>query len=115
MPWPLYNPRMMALRARSLVLPLTNLVAAQQAISFPTQDGGRICADLYRKADRAVVLAHGGRFNKESWRGQAHALVSAGFGAWQSTSADSAAPSVRARLISIALRLRTMFSRRFAT
>ncbi len=80
MPWPLYNPRMMALRALPLVLVLTSLVAAQQAISFPTQDGGRICADLYRKADRAVVLAHGGRFNKESWRGQAHALVSAGFG-----------------------------------
>src|SRR5471030_3331577 len=31
------------------------------------------------KAARAVVLAHGGRFNKESWRVQANALVSKGF------------------------------------
>jgi len=63
----------------SLALVLTKLAAAQQAISFPTQDGGKICGDLYGKGDRAVVLAHGGRFNKESWREQARALVSAGF------------------------------------
>jgi hypothetical protein len=55
----------------SLAIVLTKLVSAQQATSFPTQDGGRICADLYGKGDRAVVLAHGGRFNKESWREQA--------------------------------------------
>jgi pimeloyl-ACP methyl ester carboxylesterase len=70
---------MPSLRALSLALVLTKLVAAQQALSFPTQDGGRICADLYGKGDRAVVLAHGGRFNKESWREQARTLVSAGF------------------------------------
>ena len=52
---------------------------AQQTISFPTADGGRIYADLYGKGTRGVVLAHGGRFHKESWRDQAHALVSAGF------------------------------------
>ena len=71
---------MPALRARFLALMLAKLVVAQQTISFPTQDGGRICADLYGKGDRAVVLAHGGRFNKESWRDQAHTLVSSGFG-----------------------------------
>jgi pimeloyl-ACP methyl ester carboxylesterase len=71
---------MPALRALSLALMLTKLVAAQQTISFPTQDGGRICADLYGKGDRAIVLAHGGRFNKESWTDQARTLVSAGFG-----------------------------------
>jgi len=75
----LYNFRMSALRALPLAITLAKLVAAQQPISFPTQDGGRICADLYGKGDRAVVLAHGGRFNKESWRNQAGALVSAGF------------------------------------
>jgi pimeloyl-ACP methyl ester carboxylesterase len=69
----------MPLRGLSLALALTRLIAAQQPISFPTQDGGRICADLYGKGNRAVVLAHGGRFNKESWRDQAHALVSHGF------------------------------------
>lgn len=70
---------MPVLRALSLAIALTKLVAAQQAISFPTQDGGRICADLYGKADRGVVLAHGGRFNKESWGEQARTLMSAGF------------------------------------
>jgi pimeloyl-ACP methyl ester carboxylesterase len=62
-----------------LALVLTQLLAAQETISFPTQDGGRICADLYGKGGRAVLLAHGGRFNKESWRDQAQALVSKGF------------------------------------
>jgi len=74
---------MLAFRALLLALALTMLVAAQEAISFPAQDGGRICAELYGngdgKGDRAVVLAHGGRFNKESWKPQAGALVSAGF------------------------------------
>jgi pimeloyl-ACP methyl ester carboxylesterase len=60
-------------------LALTTVAAAQQGISFPTDDGGRICADLYGQAARAVVLAHGGRFNKESWRVQANALASEGF------------------------------------
>jgi pimeloyl-ACP methyl ester carboxylesterase len=62
-----------------LALALTTLLAAQETISFPTQDGGRICADLYGQGGRAVVLAHGGRFNKESWRNQARILVSREF------------------------------------
>lgn len=53
--------------------------AAQQAISFPTEDGGVIFADLYGNGDRGVVLAHGGRFNKESWEPQAQRLAGAGF------------------------------------
>ena len=51
----------------------------QTAISFPTSDGATIHADLYGDGPRAVVLAHGGRFNKESWRKQAQALAAAGF------------------------------------
>src|SRR5579863_916131 len=70
---------MLALRTLSLALVLTKLVTAQETISIPTQDGGRIYADLYGKGDRGVVLAHGGRFTKESWRDQAHALVAGGF------------------------------------
>jgi pimeloyl-ACP methyl ester carboxylesterase len=62
-----------------LALALTKLLAAQVTVSFPTQDGGRICADLYGEGGRAVVLAHGGRFNKESWRPQAQTLASRGF------------------------------------
>jgi pimeloyl-ACP methyl ester carboxylesterase len=70
---------MPTLRALPLALVLAKLIAAQVTISFATEDGGRIYADLYGKGDRAVVLAHGGRFNKESWRDQARALVSGGF------------------------------------
>jgi hypothetical protein len=40
---------MHALRALPLALVLTALAAAQQTISFPTQDGGRIYADIYGK------------------------------------------------------------------
>ena len=58
---------------------MATLAAAQQRISLSAEDGGRICADLYGQGNRAVVLAHGGRFNKESWRIQADTLVSEGF------------------------------------
>jgi pimeloyl-ACP methyl ester carboxylesterase len=61
-----------------LALVLTT-VAAVQTISFPTEDGGRVCADLYGQGTHAVVLAHGGRFNKESWREQAQVLAAEGF------------------------------------
>ncbi len=70
---------MSALRLVSTALIFTTLAVAQQTVSFPTEDGGRICADLYGQGARAVVLAHGGRFNKESWREQAEDLASKGF------------------------------------
>lgn len=50
-----------------------------QEVSFPTQDGGLIYANLYGTGERGVVLAHGGRFTKESWEKQAQVLVEAGF------------------------------------
>lgn len=50
-----------------------------QHVSFATDDGGLIYADLYGKSDRGVVLAHGGRFTKESWQPQAQSLARAGF------------------------------------
>ncbi len=50
-----------------------------QEVSFPTQDGGLIYANLYGKGERGVVLAHGGRFTKESWEKQTPVLVEAGF------------------------------------
>ena len=52
---------------------------AEQRVSLPTEDGGVIHADVYGTGSRAVVLAHGGRFNKESWGEQARALAKAGF------------------------------------
>ena len=48
-------------------------------VSFATQDGGVVHADMYGSDDRGVVLAHGGRFNKESWATQARTLANAGF------------------------------------
>jgi alpha-beta hydrolase superfamily lysophospholipase len=53
--------------------------AAQQHVSFPTQDGGVVFADVYGSGNRGVVLAHGGQFNKESWAKQANTLADAGF------------------------------------
>src|SRR5271170_4926537 len=58
---------------------LAGLASAQELVSFPTQDGGLIFADLYGKGDRGLVLAHGGRFNKESWEKQARVFETAGF------------------------------------
>ena len=62
-----------------VALTFTELAAAQEHVSFPTQDGGTIYADLYGKGERGVVLAHGGRFNKESWAKQARTLAAAGY------------------------------------
>jgi alpha-beta hydrolase superfamily lysophospholipase len=50
-----------------------------EQVSFPTRDGGLIYANLYGNGNRGVVLAHGARFNKESWEKQAQFLVQAGF------------------------------------
>ena len=60
-------------------LVLAGLTAAQEHVSFPTQDGGLIYADMYGDGARGVVLAHGGRFNKASWEKQAQTLAKAGF------------------------------------
>jgi pimeloyl-ACP methyl ester carboxylesterase len=62
-----------------LALALAITAAAQQNVSLTADDGGKVCANLYGQGTRGVVLAHGGRFNKESWKNQADALVSAGF------------------------------------
>jgi pimeloyl-ACP methyl ester carboxylesterase len=58
---------------------LSVAAAAQKTVSFPTEDGGEVYADVYGGGDRGIVLAHGGRFNKESWDKQARALASVGF------------------------------------
>ena len=62
-----------------VALLLSGDAAAQTTVSFPTDDGGVIYADVYGKGDRGVVLAHGGRFNKESWEKQARRLAAAKF------------------------------------
>ncbi len=68
-----------------LIGPIASLVAislpaaAQEHVSISTEDGAIIAADLYGTGPRGVVLAHGGRFTKESWRPQAQQLATAGF------------------------------------
>jgi pimeloyl-ACP methyl ester carboxylesterase len=61
----------------ALLLP--RIAVAQEHVSVPTGDGGLTHANLYGQGDRGVVLAHGGRFNKESWKPQAETLEKAGF------------------------------------
>ena len=60
-----------------VMLLLARGACAQTTVSFPTEDGGIVYADLYGDGDRGVVLAHGGQSNKESWKKQAQALVTA--------------------------------------
>src|SRR5215510_1483658 len=57
----------------------TSSIQQPEHVRFATQDGGTICADLYGSGERGLVLAHGGRFNKESWEKQARELTRAGF------------------------------------
>lgn len=52
---------------------------AQSEVSFPTQDGGTVFAIDAGDGAHAVILAHGGRFTKESWAAQIPAFVDAGF------------------------------------
>jgi hypothetical protein len=51
---------MSILRVLLAALALSAVTAAQQATSFPTEDGGLIFAELYGKGTRGAVLAHGG-------------------------------------------------------
>lgn len=57
----------------------TSSVQVQERVAIETADGGLIYADVYGNGERGVVLAHGGRFNKESWAEQAEALAAAEF------------------------------------
>lgn len=48
-------------------------------VSFLTPDGGLVYAIDTGKGEHAVILAHGGRFTKESWSEQIPDFVEAGF------------------------------------
>jgi pimeloyl-ACP methyl ester carboxylesterase len=47
-------------------------------IAVPNQSAP-VQGDLYGSGTRGLVLAHGGRFNKESWKDQAAVFATAGF------------------------------------
>jgi esterase/lipase len=70
---------MSTIRGTLTAAALAGIAVAQEHVSFPTQDGGLIHADVYGKGDRGLVLAHGARFNKESWEKQARILAGAGY------------------------------------
>ena len=70
---------MQILAALLALLALAGAAAAQELVSFPSEDGGVVYGDLYGASERGVVLAHGGRFNKGSWEKQARVLAQAGF------------------------------------
>ena len=61
-----------------LFAPASALIAQKQ-VSFPTQDDGMIYATEYGTGSHGVVLAHGGRFSKESWDKQARTMAASGF------------------------------------
>lgn len=61
------------------IIRMCSPLQAQTLVSFPTADSGLVYADLYGKGEHGIVLAHGGRFNKESWGLQAKALAEASF------------------------------------
>ena len=75
----MYNRPMLILRVLLAILVLPGFAVAQEHVSFPTEDGGIVFADMYGTGERGVLLAHGGRFNKESWGSQARELAKAGF------------------------------------
>jgi dienelactone hydrolase len=58
-----------------------SLAFAQKPVTFtlPGKSDQVVQADLYGTGTSAVVLAHGGRFNKESWKKQAQILAQSGF------------------------------------
>jgi pimeloyl-ACP methyl ester carboxylesterase len=59
-----------------LLMAVTTLAGEVQ---FPAQDGGVVYADVYGAGPRGVVLAHGARFDKASWKKEATELAEAGF------------------------------------
>ena len=71
--------RALALALIAIVLPFPAPAHPQETVSFPTPDGYLLHAELYGKGSRGLILAHGGRFNKESWHKQAEVFAEAGF------------------------------------
>lgn len=63
------------------MLLMSSSAVSPREVSFPTQDGGIVYADLYGEGERGVVLAHGARFDKASWKDQANEIAKAGFAA----------------------------------
>lgn len=63
----------------ALAFGLVTNAAAQSATTIQAADGGTVHADLYGSGERGIVLAHGGRFDRSSWKPQALVLAARGF------------------------------------
>ena len=66
---------MTAVSAGLIPILFAGVTRAAEPVSFATQDGGIVYALVYGKGQRGVVLAHGARFNKESWQQEAESLA----------------------------------------
>ena len=63
----------------ALLVTASSVVTAQLAeVEYLTADGGRVVANLYGNGSHAVLLAHGGIFDKESWHELAERLATEG-------------------------------------
>lgn len=71
--------RLVALAAAMVMAAVAPAGQSSQPVSFKTQDGWTIHGDLYGTGARGLVLVHGGRFTKESWRPQIPEFLKAGF------------------------------------
>jgi hypothetical protein len=58
-----YNSPMFIIRTLLATFLVTTFVAAQEHVSFPTEDGGVVYGDVYGKDERGLVLAHCGGFD----------------------------------------------------
>lgn len=59
---------------------LPAIALAQRPVTITVPDkSAPVHGDLYGSSSRGLVLAHGGRFNKESWKDQATVFANAGF------------------------------------
>lgn len=54
-------------------------VSGPRVVSIKAQEGVDVTADEYGSGERAVILAHGGRFDRASWKKQADVLAARGF------------------------------------
>jgi esterase/lipase len=70
---------MLIVAAVVLTFLVSESIALQEDVFIPTEDGGIVHATIYGDGDHAVLLAHGGRFTKESWAAQVPVLTDAGF------------------------------------
>jgi len=90
--------RMRTFLAIVAALLLSGTAAAQKTVSFPTEDGGVVFADVYGTGEKAVVLAHGGRFNKRVGRSRRRYWWRQDFKCWRWISAATASQPVQGSL-----------------